>query len=89
MIVFSIIAYANGSTQNIYRATDNNKNICGQQGSLAVDYKFSYFYNPSTLNLDNRVCVKVCPSYGDSTTLSTVDCFINGVVTDCNYDITI
>ena len=86
MVVLAIYGYSYGNTSDIYRATDNNQNACGQSNSAARDYPFSYFWNPTTDNLDNRVCVKGCPQYNNGQ-LSTVDCYLNGVVTSCTYDV--
>lgn len=33
MVVLAIYSYTYGNTQNIFRATDNNQNICGKIGS--------------------------------------------------------
>ena len=88
MVVLAIYGYANGNTSDIYRATDNASNPCGQSNSAARDYPLSYFYNPTTDNLDNRVCVKSCPEYNNGQ-LSNVDCYLNGQVASCAYTVTV
>jgi hypothetical protein len=88
MVGVAIYAYSTGSTQNIYRATDNNGNICGGTNSSAVNYPYSYFYNPKSLDLSNRICVSSCPSYNNNT-LSTLNCFTNPSVSSCAYTMTI
>jgi hypothetical protein len=89
MVVLAIYAYTYGDTKNIYRATDNNQDICGQSGTATANYPYAYFYNPSTMDLTNRVCVTSCPSYSSSGTLSSLTCYSNPNLPSCAYTITV
>ncbi len=83
MAAIAIYSYAQGTPYNAFRATDSNKNICGAKGTDAYDYTYSYFYNPTSM--DNRVCVKQCPSYNNGA-LSTLSCYGSK---SCTYTATI
>lgn len=76
MFYCAIQGFATGNTANIWRATDENGNICGDMGTTAENYKFSYLYNPLS-STDNRVCVTACPKY-ESGSISPLDCFTSG-----------
>lgn len=84
MVALAIYGYTYGNTHNIYRATDNAGNICGKTNSSTEAYPYAYFFNPTTVNLNNRICVKECPSYSNGN-LSALDCFTNNVTTSCAY----
>jgi len=84
LVVFAIWAYTNGDTHNIYRATDNSRNICGMKKTPTEEFPYAYFYNPTTGNLKNRICVKECPSYNNGT-LSPLNCFTNPARSNCTY----
>ena len=87
LVGFALYGYTNGDTYNVYRATDEKGNVCGGKGSYAKDYPYSYFYNPTTGNLDRRTCVKECPNY-NSGSLSNIDCFASGNNKGkCTYDV--
>lgn len=88
MIVLAIYSYTYGNTHNIYRATDNNQNVCGQSGTSTANYPFAYFYNPTTADLSKRVCVTSCPSYVNGT-LSTITCYANSNIPSCAYTKTV
>lgn len=85
LLVLAFCSYSYGNTYNIFRATDNNSNICGQTPAT-VSYPYSYFYNPTTSDLSNRVCVKSCPTFDSSGTLTTLDCKTNSKIDHCTYD---
>ena len=76
MFYCAIQGFATGNTANIWRATDENGNVCGDTGSTTANYKFSYLYNP-LVSTNNRVCVTACPSYS-SGSISALDCFTSG-----------
>ena len=84
MIYVSAHGYANGNLSKPFRATDANGVVCGEPGGEAESYPYAYFFNPTTFTLENRVCVKACPSY-QSGTLSTLDCYASS----CTYSVTI
>lgn len=88
MIVLAIYSYTYGNTHNIYRATDNNQNVCGQSGTSTANYPFAYFYNPTTADLSKRVCVTSCPSYVNGT-LSAITCYANSNIPSCAYTQTV
>lgn len=68
MFYCAIQGWANGDTDKIFRATDENGIVCGEKGGLAQDYPYSYLYNPIS-STGKRYCVKTCP--------------INATVPDC------
>ncbi len=72
MAIIAIWAYATGTPNNVFRATEINNNICGLTNSPTAAYPYAYFYNPASLN--NRVCVATCPSYTNGT-LSNITCY--------------
>lgn len=88
MVVLAIYGYSYGNTKNIYRATDNNQNICGQSGTPTENYSFSYFYNPTTNDLSNRICVSACPGYINGV-LSPLNCYTNSKTPSCSYTVTV
>ena len=80
MIYCTFNAYLNGNIDNVYRAIDGT-NICGEPGGTAQDFPYMYFVN--ILDLNNRRCVKTCPSMTDGT-LSNLECFSGS----CTYTVT-
>lgn len=84
MVILAIYGYTYGNTHDIYRATDNNKNICGKSNTSTSSYPYAYFFNPTTGNLNNRICVKDCPSYSNGV-LSSLNCFTNANTNSCAY----
>ena len=89
LVGFALYGYTSGDTYNVYRATDEKGNVCGGRASLAMDYPYSYFYNPTTGDLSRRTCIKESTNY-DSGSLSTIDCYSAGNnQAKCTYDITV
>ena len=89
MFGFAVYGYSNGDTTNVYRGTDEQGNVCGGSNSSALNFPYTYFYNPTTGNLDRRTCVVSCPGLnGNSPT--PIDCYAAGNnVGDCNYTKTV
>ena len=82
----SIYGYTNGNLSRPYRATDSSGNACGEPGGAAELYPYAYFFNPTTLDLSNRYCVKACPYFDNSGSLTTIECYGQG---SCNYAVTV
>jgi hypothetical protein len=86
MVYMSIYGYTNGNLSKPYRATDSSGNVCGEPGGAAESYAYAYFFNPTTLDLSNRYCVKACPSFDASGTLTAIECYGQA---SCAYVVTI
>jgi len=87
MIGFALYGYTNGDTTNVYRATDEMGNVCGGSNTVTKSYPYSYFYNPTTGNLDRRTCVKACPGLNGNSP-SNIDCYSAGNnLGKCTYDV--
>lgn len=89
MIALAIYAYSETNTNNIYRATDENQDICGQTGTKTEAYPYAYFYNPTTKDLSKRVCTKNCPDFDSTGTLSPLQCYTTATVPSCAYTVTV
>jgi hypothetical protein len=79
MIYLTAHGYANGNPAKIFRATDQNGLVCGEPGSLTESYPYAYFYNPTSLDLSKRYCVKTCPDRSTGALPATLDAYPTAV----------
>ncbi len=62
-------------------------NVCGASNTNTSQFPYAYFYNPTSLDLSRRTCVKVCPSYINNS-LTNIDCYSTGNNQNkCTFDV--
>lgn len=86
MVYMSAYGYANGNLSKPFRATDSSGNVCGDPNGVAANYPYAYFYNPTSGDLSKRYCVKTCPYFDSTSTLTTIECYGQS---SCTYAVTI
>lgn len=65
MIYATAAAYNDGNPSNIFRPIISSTIVCGGKDSLAKDYPYVYYSNPTDM-LNKRYCVQSCPTFASS-----------------------
>lgn len=89
MVYCTIHAYTKGDPDRMFRGVAQGQVICGEVGGVAEEFPYLYFYNPVN-SLDNRYCLKSCPTYQEDGSLSVPACYGNPTSPSCTaYTVTI